>query len=275
MTHQALDQSTKTSYLRVTFTWDPTNTFQQQKYTDLPDALPGGFTSVPAMKVKIPKITGTLEKTDCVIELPADTFSLRLANGRPHAPIQVLVEEVTAPMVAGPATNILTLFRGRCMTAKENPAGKSGIVRIKARRPKARLQIATGLPVMHHCPFNTYGPGSQLVRASFVDIRRIDLIVGRVVTIDADPLEAAGWFKNGYMEFEGLTIKIREWDGTTGFTLMDRPPDDWLSEFVNIYAGSNKTIEDVRDKLSNVINFGGIGYKIPAYHPNVEDAPGG
>lgn len=273
----SLNKPTIVSYLKVTFTHDPVN-FTTEKYTDLPEALPGGFQSVPTMSVDIPENTGTLEKKECKIELPLDTFTTRITNGRPHAPISVLIQEVNLPTDPAVQADQLTVFRGRVMRAKRNPAGKANLVRLICQGPKSRLKVPVGLPVMHHCPFDTYGPGSQLLRVNFRDQRRIDVISGNVVTIDADPANADTWFKNGYMEHNGLTIKIREWDDAVDpleFTLIEEPPADWLLQFVNIYAGSNKTLEDVRDKLTNEEHFGGIGYKIPAYNPSFEDRPSG
>lgn len=277
---RAIDLPTKTSFYKVTFNWDPTDTNQFQRYTDAPTNLPGGFTSRPQMFVELPKNTGTLEKKECKIELPLDTFTTRMTNGYPHAAVKVIVQEVLTPTDPSQQATLLTVFRGRVTHARRNPAGKAGIVRFLCEGPKSRLKARLGLPVMHHCPFDTYGPSSQLDRVNFRSQRRIDDITGNVITIDADPMVSPpnNWFKNGYIEFEGLTIKIREWDATVDpkiFTLIEPPPIEWLDEFVNIFAGSNHTIEDVRDKLSNEEHFGGIGYKIPPYHPSFEDAPNG
>ncbi len=271
---QSIDQSAKESYLKVVFSHDVTNLNFQEKYTDKPEGLPGGFAATPAMKVTIPKNTAGLEKKVCVIELPLDTFMLRLTDMKTHAPVFCVVQEVIVPSDPADNTVVLTPFRGRLMKAKRNPAGKTGIVRLELQRPKSRLQIQTGLPVMHHDPFEVYGAGSQLLRVNFRFSLGVSTIVGNLITTGSDPSQAAGFFKNGHAEFEGATLKIREWDGTTGFSMIERPPATWLSQTVDFYAGSNKTIEDVRDKLGNEGNAGMIGYKIPAYNPQFEDTPG-
>ncbi len=271
---QSIDQSAKDSFMKVIFSHDVTNLNFQELYTDLPDALAGGFTSVPTMKVTIPKNTSGLERKHCIIEIPLDTFMLRITDMKTHAPVFCVVQEVIIPANPADNTTVLTPFRGRLMRAKRNPPGKPGIVRMELLRPKSRLDIQTGLPVMHHDPFNVYGPGSQLLRVNFRSSLGVSTIVGNLITTGSDPSKVAGWFKNGHAEFEGATLKIREWDGTTGFKMIERPPATWLSQTVDFYAGSNKTIEDVRDKLSNEGNAGMIGYKIPAYNPQFEDTPG-
>lgn len=270
---QAIDLSSKDSYLKVVFSFDILNNNFQEKYTDLPEDLPNGFQSATTMKVTLPKNTGTLEKKVCAIELPADTFMLRLTNGIPHAPIFCVIQEIIVPHDPADNTTVLTPFRGRLMKAKENPPGKPGMVRLTLQRPKSRLKVQTGLPVMHHCPFDPYGAGSQLNRVNFRALGPNDTIVGNVVTMLNDPGEAPGYFKDGYVEFEGLTIKVREWDDAKVYTLIEEPPASWAGAQLAIYAGSNHTIEDVRDKLGNEEHFGGIGYKIPPYHPSVEDSP--
>ncbi len=274
----ALDQSAKSTYLRVSFRWDIITSNQSQKYTDLSTDLPDDFIATPEMSVRFPKNTSTFEKLRCEIDLPIDAFTTRISNRRPHAAISVLVEEITRPETDfAPLSNLLTPFRGRVTNVRRNFEGQTGLVRIEARSAKNRLKIPTGLPVMHHCPFDTYGPGSNLNRASFNHPQQITAIVSNVVTIVNTTGQVAGFFNNGHMELEGVSLKIRDWDDDLVFTLIERPPADWLfsvgGSAVNIYAGSNKTIEDVRDKLSNEANFGGIGFAIPAYHPTFEGPP--
>lgn len=91
-----------------------------------------------------------------------------------------------------------------------------------------------------------------------------------------------GWWVGGYLLRGGLAISIRDWfwnatanSGTTTFVLSKFPPKHWqydplVRNEVVLVPGCSKTVAACRQR-NNEINFGGLGYGIPAYNPIFEE----
>ncbi len=91
-----------------------------------------------------------------------------------------------------------------------------------------------------------------------------------------------GWWVGGFLVRGGLSISIRDWfwnsqanSGTTSFVLSKYPPKHWAYDPLKrneilLVPGCAKTVEACRQR-NNEINFGGVGYGIPAYNPIFEE----
>lgn len=280
---RAIDQSTKRSFLLVTFNYGDPETVV--KYTDRAgDYL--DFPAQPAMQVSVPPNDGTLDDKPCRVILPIDDFSRRISDGLPHAPVSLLVREIVLPASGGAQqASALTLFRGRVTQTIRNYQSRADTVAVEALQAKSRLKVALGLPCNHHCVFTLFGAGcstgafGEPALADEVQTGTIDAVDGRRVTISglsAHPSDPKFWHR-GYVRIGGerdLRILIRDWDGdldATLFHLASRPPSDWLGLPVFVTPGCDKTPETCDGRWDNLENFGGYGYAIPAYNPVIEN----
>ncbi len=273
----------KESFLLVQF-FSGANLLTQNRYTDLDQDFLGHATE-PRMAVTIPANEGTFTKRELRIVLPTDVFTSRVSSGVPHSPIFVIIEEVTQGLFTGDQNSQQILYRGRVVRTIRNFQGRKDKVAFFALPQKSRLDVAMGLPANHHCAWTLFHGGCAVVESSFDENVESDSVDGQEVTITTAAFTAAGasdarFWKRGYLEFEGLRLAIRDYDGsvdTSRVFMARRVPDDWiLAGATSIHAvpGCDKTIEICRSRYSAEEFFMGLGFAIPAYQPNFQD-PGG
>jgi hypothetical protein len=272
------DRPEKESYLLVTF-YSGEGLANQNKYTNF-EQTTEGFPSEPRMEVEMPENTGTFDRHELRIWLPYDTFTNRVGSGVPHSPLFVRIEEVTNGLFPGDQSTRLVLYRGRVMHTQRNFQKRPNTVAFFCLPAKALLDIPLGLPCNHHCVWTLFKGGCGASEARFDLQTEIDSVDGQEVTITDTAVTTPGrsdarYWKRGYMEKDGLQIGIREYDGDTDFTkfYMDRRvPTDWIggTNDIRIVPGCDKTIENCRSRFNQEETFGGAGYGIPPYQPNIE-----
>ncbi len=247
----------------------------------------GGVTyvSTPDMVVRLPDNDGLFRESPCTIQLPLEPdpdFTDRFTNGEPHASTTVTITEI----IKGDAeditasTNIFTVFQGLCVSGRRNVRGRKDIIEIKALPLKARLKsVSLGVPCNHQCAHRLGDAGCKVNMAvsNRTQTPTITDISGAKVTVSSIPTGLGDrFFQRGYMLFEGLPIGIHDWrDEGNGdrleFFMNRQPPANWDGEQVTIFAGCDKTQETCNGRFANLENFWGLGFAIPAYHPNYED----
>lgn len=252
-----------------------------ERYTDWDQDF-SGHSSEPRMSVQIPQNTGVFDKKELRIGLPIDPFTERISNSKPHSPLFVRVTEVTLGVAVGDQNSVKTLYTGRVTRAVQNFQGKSGWVGIFAKTRKARMDFPLAPPATHHCIWQVYdtSPGAcASVRASHTVIAEIDSVDGFEVTaaninIAAQATDDRYW-KQGYLEKDGLRISVRDYDGSvdvTKFQMASPIPLDWIggTSDITFVAGCDKSIEVCRARHNQEDKFMGFGYGLPAYHPDFE-----
>lgn len=269
---------TKESYVLVTFQWgDPPTPITTIRMTnanaDL-DTRFGLFLSDPKIAIKIPKrsIAG-FGKSEAVIDISRDigAFRTRITEGRPFPPTTVKIEEKT---INDTDDNIRLIFSGTMNLAIRNPGGRSGIVRIKAQGAKNDLDQALGFSTNDVCGWvfgdlKTCGLDlSPLVETGPLEI--INNTEVKITTLDAHPNR---YWRRGFVERDGLKIRIREWQSGTTFFLSKLPPLDWdtgQGADVNVTPGCDKTIVVCRF-WDREISFSGLGFAMQDYNPIFEN----
>lgn len=270
----ALDRPAEQSYFKVGFSYAG----EFYGYTDWEEDLPGGYASTPTMEIKLPPNTGTLEDKPVEILLPLDDFTEALTSGVMFAPITVVIEEVIVSPDTAVSAVRLTHHIGRVMKATSGRRGSSTKVRLEGLLGKQRLDGVLGLPCDHQCPFRLYRAGCGVTKnfpyRANLTVTAID---GLKITVATDPAKSDRFFSLGTAELDDLVIGIRLWrsDDPLVFHMNRRPPQSWIGQIVDFYAGCDLTFETCRDKFSNEDRFGGIGYAIPAWNPNFEQPPSG
>lgn len=273
----------KESFLLVQF-FSGTNLLTQNRYTDLDQDFLGHSTE-PRMAVTIPSNEGTFTKRELRIVLPTDVFTSRVSSGVPHSPIFVIIEEVTQGLFTGDQNSQQILYRGRVVRTIRNFQGRKDKVAFFALPQKSRLDVAMGLPATHHCAWTLFHGGCGVLQSSFDELVEIDSVDGQEATITTLAFTTPGgtdarFWKRGYLEFEGLRLAIRDYDGDTDTSkvfMARRVPDDWIlagASSILAVPGCDKTVETCRSRYNAEEFFMGLGFAIPAYQPNFQD-PGG
>jgi hypothetical protein len=279
---RAIDLPEKESYLLVTFTYgdpaDPdfayyTNWSQDQ----------GIFTSMPTMKITVPKNVGIVEEAPCKIEMGSDAFTDRLCDGSPHSEVKVQVEEVTRGLDGGPAALRLLLFTGTIIGTIKASKGRSNNRSMTCRMEKNFYDVPLGIPTEHHCVFvfNGFGCDSGTIAGGgptnpgSVSTTILAIDGKKVTTTTAPPAPSNVQYLRGFMRKDGVTIEIRDFDASVSgvtFYMVRKPPADWVGAAVTLQSGCHGTIDRCRE-WDNEQNFGGWGAAIPAYNPSFEDSP--
>lgn len=281
---EAIDLSTKETYQLVSFVHGGGSSY----YTDWTSDVDFGgntYLSTPEMEVKLPINDGLFGENECRIALPISSdstdFTVRVSNGQPHAKTTCTVREVLKPTIPGPSQTVNTLFVGAVHIVDSNHRQRQDKVMIRCLPIKARLAtISMGIPCYHLCG-NNLGDASCKVNLSTGQrtvAAVVETIDGREVTMETNGLLSASpdrFFHRGYIKFENLFISIQDWRSADPlkFFLVRQPPAHWDGATVSVVAGCDKSVETCRARFSNEANFLGMGYAMPSYHPNFEDAP--
>ena len=271
---RAIDQQSKKSYYKVLFSYGVSS---QKGYTNWTRAISGtpNYDSFPAMDIRLPENTGTLEEgAHLIIQMARDSFSERLGGGVPHSPCKVEVWDITDAI--DPLTDVgteLKVWSGMVTRTVKHPNGQRNRVEIRSQLQKNRLDVPLGVPATHQCN-RTLGVG--LCHATLVEVPGLEVVSILPRSLEVDAMSTAGLedrhFQRGYLLLDGLRLAIRDWRIATPkiFYLARQAPAEWLGEDITAVSGCDKSIETCRRRYSSEEDFFGLGYSIPPYSPILE-----
>lgn len=279
---EALDLSAKQEYLLVALTWDGGSRY----YTDWTSDVPfegNTYVSTPDMEVKLPINDGLFAAQDCRIAVPmVDTvtdFTQRVTSGLPFPRVTATVAEILRTVDGGPQTNVNRLFVGELVVGRRNYNRNRKKIVLQFLPIKAQLEtIALGLPCTHQCIHYLGSPGCGIdmtlsPRKVTVTITAID---GKEVTIASHPTveaQADYFYHRGFLQKNSLNISIREWRSHTPlkFYTVRQAPDFWVGQTLTLLSGCDGSKKTCINRYNNEEHFLGLGYAMPAYHPNFEE----
>jgi hypothetical protein len=286
----AFDQASKKSYFKVRLTYweDQDHVYPvYHEYTnwsmDFAGLSTDGFVSTPEMEIDLPAFEGLLEEKDFVVRLPADSFLTELSNGLPHETVIMDIWEFTLASNPGQGGKEFHLFQGPILGTIRNKNGLSGIIELRGRLAKHRLNIPLGVPANSHCVW-TLGKAPCQALVSALHGFTIASITGKKVIVTENvpgtlAAYADYYFHRGFLRIQGgsgtegnYQVGIREWrvSAPTTFYTVRQLPQRWVGKGVAIAGGCDKTIETCRARWGQESNFCGLGYAIPPYNPNYE-----
>lgn len=274
---------TKTSAFLVDFISGSRATPVFYRYTDDVQNLQVGtetYESTPGMNIEIPAMTIGLNEDELVLTLPIDDFSDKMSDGRSVARTKVRVREIMRSEKGGSFTDTLTYFIGEVKSTIRNPSGKENVVEFRCVNAKSSLDQSLGLSCNHHCIWTFGGAGCEVDLSNLRQIITVVSISGLRVTLDDGggaggnlKGKANGYWVNGYLEYHGVIIKIRDWAGTgSGSFVLNRkaPPEFAGNTNVNIYPGCDKRYSTCVNRWGRQSRFGGFGIGIPEFNPIIE-----
>jgi hypothetical protein len=261
------------TYLRYT-RWDSSVTIDSNSYT-------------PARKIDVilPVDRGEATDTEATIVLEADSDALTtaLAAGSPHSPILATVYQLV-DSVDGMESTTLTLFKGRVVTTVANYRGERDVLALRVASFKHLLQTPMGFQCNPQCLWVFAGTGCPVDGSGLGQTGTLTIVSRAQVTISgvsATPydtgLSTDRYWHRGYVERDGLRINIREWKNAeaTTFHLARVPPASWAGQTVTVFPGCDKSLATCQDRWDAEEGFGGLGFAMPAYKPQFENAPNG
>jgi len=228
----------------------------------------GTFQPEPSMEVTMNAQTGSAQdvpvQVRMVMRAPLDT----LTSQRCHSPVRVVLEE-TDP---GDLTTRRKLFAGVIKTSDLNPDGKSGIVQFEIAGWRFALQMSGNTWLADTTCNNTLGDGvCRFDLTTVQETGTVSAINGTLVTLTGLTTTAVdGYWRWGYLAYDGLQILVRDYSTGSQLTLMKPPPASWIGQVVKATPGCDKRLATCRAKFNNEARFTGFGLVIPAYNPLLE-----
>ena len=231
------------------------------------------FTSKPGVNVTLPGNTGLFEEEPLKIKLPQDTAQLftDLSTDAAHAKVELEVFEYatndTLPF------SLRSIYKGFLNVNNVNPKGEAGLIELELLNDKARANVPLGIIATAQCQW-VFGKRGCKATVIQNNITVSAIINTRIIHSGVPALtETDGYYIRGYMQYDGLRITVRNWDGVNTFELTRQPPSSWSGQSVTLVGGCNKTIENCRDTQRNrEEDFSGLGIGIPLYNPITENS---
>ena len=85
------------------------------------------------------------------------------------------------------------------------------------------------------------------------------------------PCEVSNLFEYGYIEKDGIRILVRKTEGNELNLIRPIPPEWIVGTELKLVPGCNKTLCDCTYKWNNLMNFLGLGIKMPSSNPLTAD----
>ena len=269
--------STKSKFVLVEFSygnpkvyWRLTNSNEDQ-ITRL-----GKFLADPHMTAKIPQNSiASFGKAEAKIMITEAiwSFASQITEGRAFPKTDV---RIYTRGTGDSADNIRLVFVGRISSAVRNPGGKVGFVQVKVRGPKNDLDQSLGFSGNSTCGW-VFGEAKTCTKDIEVlkETGSLTIPDGRLPTVTITGLiaQADRYWRRGKIVYNGLEIRIREWDNDETFYLSRLLPISWIETdpiIVTVYPGCDKE-ESTCAFWGQLSTFSGIGIKAPSYNPNIEN----
>ncbi len=114
--------------------------------------------------------------------------------------------------------------------------------------------------------------GDKICKLPVTSVSGTVLSISRtVLTLTATPSGATLIYNNGYIEKDGLRVKIAHWESGAVFSMSEIPPDSWVGESVEVFIGCDKTLSSCRVPHNNESEFFGLGFSMVDYDALFEE----
>jgi len=234
------------------------------------------YLSDPLLRATMPERSGVLEEDDADVFLSSSWgFLLEAASGRAFPAMEVKVVEHILPsqIFATEDSELLYHFVGKASSIEINPDGEEGVAKLTVLNPKQKTEKALDNLALERCR-NDFGSGKvcEFDRETAERTGTLTAIDRTKVTITGLAQVPSGWYESGFVEHDGLRIKIRYWRSGDEFTLTQIPPVSWEESLplqVTVSPGCAKDVGSC-GVFNQLQNFRGIGVDIPEHHPVFE-----
>jgi hypothetical protein len=242
-----------------------------QRYTSWANPITdtdGTFAVEPSIEVTINRQTAGSQDVPVqlrmLIQPPLDT----LTSQRTHSPVRVEIEEVDPTDL----TTRRKVFAGLVKMSDRNLDGRSGIVQIEIAGWRYSLDVMSNAWLATTTCNSVLGDvvcGIDLT--TLQETPTVSAVDGNLVTVTGlTNSTTGGYWRFGYLAYDGLQITVREYTTGSQFTLLKTPPASWLGKTLTLTPGCDLRLLTCRNKFHNEARFTGFGLVIPAYNPLLE-----
>lgn len=228
------------------------------------------YLSCPSMEFNLPEQVGDFSDSDGDIKSLKDTFPViaKIASGYPYNTVRVTVTEaVLDSSFAVVSSNVL--FKGMLYTSKRGLA--SGYVDFVIKDWKYYTNITGGTTCTENCSVRNFGDKVCKKTVLQEDVQVVN-ISDDFITVSPAPSGMAFLYNKGYLQFEGVNIKILYWESGDTIQTKRPVPDSWLGRTITLFAGCDRSLQTCRTIHNNESNFYGLGISMVDYDPRVERA---
>lgn len=232
------------------------------------------FFSHPDAEFKgLPALSIAFDDDECRIdnlEVSVQILAQNLRNGYSYKKINVIIYsfEIDSVGVIVPGTE-WTMFKGLLYSVRAH--FQRDYISIRARSDLYYTDKKAGLLCVEQCVVAFHGDAVCGVTVTSVPVT-INTITGQTVGFTAKPAGVNFLYRSGFIRFEGLDIKVNEWNDSPGTSavLAEPPPAAWLNKTVTIFQGCDKTYPTCRDIHNNTHNMLPLGISMVDYNTYVE-----
>lgn len=265
-----LDTNATAQYIYLlTFTWAGGTAVARYAASDKSITLSAlTFFAVSAISIDFGTQDGGVKDVPVKVSMPVLDPVATMLVGYPFSNCTVLIEEID-PSDTGTRRK---LFYGVVKQAVGNKNGSANHCEVTIGGLKDALDNPLGIVALNTCVWQFNDGNCALSGTGLTDYnaakvtRTLSGVLGNIITVAA---VGADTYQRGYVNYAGLSLLIRSQISTTQLELMNAPPPSWIGQTINLVPGCRKTLADC-SKWSNIKNFGGFGYGIPAFHPSVD-----
>ncbi len=233
-----------------------------------------GFTFAPAVEIDYSKI-GSVSmdlstKSSKILNIPAVSGSLfgNIYDRLPYGHIEAFIYELDVDIDTDVVNSGRLIVKGLVYNASSHLSSR--VLDLEIREDKYYFDKVGGVVCTEQCAVAFFG--DRICKKAVVTATGVvDSVVKTVLTLTGVPTGATFIYNNGYIEFEGLRIKIAHWESGASFSMSEIPPDSWVGETVTITIGCDRTLASCRDIHNNESEFFGLGYSMVDYNALFEE----
>jgi hypothetical protein len=224
--------------------------------------------ALPKMEFSVEKKHGGVKDETAQLVVPIDTEPFATIRKEERAVTDVSVYEVDFDNLS---TGVTHVYTGTVAEIEAYKDGGADVLTVKLFGRKFWLKnVSLGILTDDLCIWSFGGDQCTIALSSIDTEQEITALSYDEVTFTTLPNSGTtNYYKNGFIEYEGLQLRIRKHDGLNVY--LDRPaPAHWLNETVRVVPGCLKDIASCRDRWNNEEHFGGFGKRMPEYDPRFQ-----
>ena len=233
-----------------------------------------GFTFLPAAEIDYSKIGGASmdlsTKPSKIKNIPADSGLLfgHIYDRLPYGHIESFIYELDVNIDTDVVNSGRLIVKGLVYNAASHLSSR--VLDLEIREDKYYFDKVGGVICTEQCAVAYFG--DKICKKTVTSVTGVvDSVVKTVLTLTSTPSGVTFIYNNGYIEFEGLRIKIAHWESGAIFSMSEIPPDSWVGETVTVTIGCDRTLQSCRDIHSNESEFFGLGYSMVDYNALFEE----
>lgn len=233
-----------------------------------------GYIFSPATEIDYSKAytatAGLTTKSYKIKKVPAEAGSVvgNLYDRIRYGHVEVFIYELEVDPDTDTVISGRMIIKGLLYKASSYLAGR--IIDLEIKSDKYYFDKTGGVVCTEMCAVAYFG--DKICKLPVTSVTgEVQSVTKTSLVLTGTPAGVTFIYNNGYIEFDGLRIKISYWESGATFSMSEIPPASWVGETVTIFIGCDKTLQACRVPHNNEINFFGLGYSMVDYNAMYEE----